>query len=478
MRVGASYPLRLLALPAALAFGLGGSGIVSRAQTATLNGKQRLLAGEPLPVNAAADYQARRLVAAGAARPTAVPGRLVVKMQPGAGDAELGTAVVHIGGRVSGRPYADFSIVTVDPDRDLSAAAADLSAQPGVLYAEPDPILYPAHVPNDPLYKYQWNLQKLGMERTWDINPGADTSLVVAIIDGGVAYLDKGNVREAPDLVGTNFVSPHDFIWDDDEPVDLDGHGTHVTGVVAERAGNGMGAASMAYNVSIMPIKVVSGFWDEVLGAPNIGTASTLAEAIRYAADNGAKVINLSLGFSDGSTAVKDAIGYAIDKGVVLAAAAGNSGGTGSPDFYPAAYGPDFDGLLAVAAVDLNLQRAYYSNINPYVEIAAPGGDTTADLNDDGYGDGILQQTLDLDLVPQGVFDQFGYFFVEGTSSATPHVSGLAALLITQGVTTPKAVEKVIERFATDEGAPGRDNDTGYGVINPRATIRGLGLSQ
>ena len=173
------------------------------------------------------------------------------------------------------------------------------------------------------------------------------------------------------------------------------------------------------------------------------------------------------------SPSVKDAILYAIDKGAFVAAAAGNSGDAGSPPFYPAAYAPSVQGLVAVGAVDFNFNRAYYSNSNDYVEIAAPGGDITADANHDGYGDGILQQTIDQQLASEGIFDQFGYFFFQGTSMSTPHVSGLAALLMNQGVTDPKAVEWAIEHFATDVGVPGRDNDTGFGVINPRNTLRG-----
>lgn len=448
-----------------------------RAQDQVLNAKQKLLAGEPLPVNLAADVQARRERAATSPRPAYAPGRVIVKLADGGVQTSLTALSARAGARVTVQPaYADFYVLTLAPDTDVVAAAAALAAEPGVLYAEPDPIAFLTYVPNDPLYQYQWNFHRLDMERTWDINQGAQSSLTVAIIDSGMAYLDSGNYRQAPELAGATFVSPHDFIWDDDTPVDLSGHGTHVAGTVGERTGNGTGVAGMAFNVSFMPIKAVSGVWDEAMGAPNVGTATIIAEAIRYAADNGAKVINLSLGFDVPVTPVKDAITYAIDKGVLVAAAAGNSGEQGSPPIYPAAYASDIEGLIAVGAVDYNFNRAFYSNSNAYVEIAAPGGDLRVDVDNDGYPDGILQQTLDLDLVAQGIFNQFAYFYFEGTSTATPHVSGLAALLMTQGVTPPRAVEAVIERFATDVGPTGRDNDTGFGVINPRATIRGLGV--
>jgi len=227
-----------------------------------------------------------------------------------------------------------------------------------------------------------------------------------------------------------------------------------------------------------MPVKAVSGDWDEALGAPNVGTASIVAEAVRYAADHGASVINMSLGFDSEVAPVRDAILYAIDKGAVVVAAAGNSGAEGSPEFWPVAYAPSIEGLIAVGAVDYNFSRAPYSNSNTYVEVAAPGGNLDADADGDGFPDGILQETLDPDSVDQGIFNEFTYLFAEGTSMATPHVSGLAALLMTQGVKSPKAVEAVIEGSATDVAPAGRDNDTGFGVINPRAAIFGSGLSR
>jgi serine protease len=449
-----------------------------RAQS-PLNALQRPMAGEPLPPNAVSNVAARKAAAASGARVRVVPGRVLVKTDGAQPSTSLAALASRVGASaVTPKAGGDFSILTLAPDADVHAVARELAAQPGVIYAEPDAIAYLSYVPNDPDYSFQWNFKKLDMERTWDINRGGESSLVVAVIDSGVAYLDSGTFREASDLVGTNFVSPHDFIWERDTPFDLEGHGTHVTGTIAQRTGNDEGVAGMAFNVSIMPIKAVSTEWDDELGSPNFGSESVIAEAVRYAADNGAKVINMSFGFDEPVTAVRDAIAYAIGKGAFVVAAAGNAGEEGSPDSYPAAYASEIDGLMAVAALDFNLQRASYSNSNAYVEIAAPGGDTSVDLNDDGYVDGILQQTLDPDRVSLGIFNEFGYFFFQGTSMATPHVAALGALLMTQGVTDPKAVEAVIKRFATDIGPAGRDDDTGFGVINPRATIRGLGISK
>ncbi len=470
---------RTIAVAAAIVAVSVGYQDVPRAQSPALNAKQRWLAGELLPIDAVANARARRATLEREPRQRFVPGRVLVKLADGVTETSLSALVSKVGGRsVTRRPFADFVVLSIDGNRDAVAVAREVAAQPGVVYAEPEWRRYPTYTPNDPLYHLQWNFQKLDMERTWDINRGAESSVIVAVLDSGVAYTTKGATRQAPDLEGTTFVSPHDFIWDDDTPVDLDGHGTHVTGTIAQRTGNDLGVAGMAFNVAIMPVKVLSGPWDEAMGAPNIGTSATLAEALRYAADNGAKVINLSLGGEGESEAERDAINYAISKGAVILAAAGNDGDIGSPPSFPAAFATEIQGLVAVAALDFNLQRAPYSNSNDYVEISAPGGDTLADLNGDGFGDGVLQQTLDPLSVDNGIFDDFGYFFFQGTSMATPHVAGLAALLMSQGVTDPKAIEAVIERFATDMGPSGRDNDTGFGVINPRATIRGLGISK
>ena len=471
--------IRIASLMLVVGATMVGLGSAPRAQVpganAARNAKQRLLAGEPLPVNMTALHDMARQ----RPKPVFAPGRVVMKLADGMTDEVATTLARHAGAYGISRPRsADFVIVSLSLDADVVEAAAALAAQPGVVYAQPDPIAVLAYVPNDPLYQYQWNFHRLNMERAWDINRGGDSSLTVAVIDSGLAYIDQGAFRQAPDLAGVTCLAPRDFIWDDETPTDMDGHGTHVAGTIGERTGNGIGAAGMAFNVALMPLKAVSGPWDEALGAPNVGTASIVAEAVRYAADHGASVINMSLGFQAEVAPVRDAIVYAIDKGAVVVAAAGNSGNEGSPEFWPAAYAASIEGLIAVGAVDYNFNRAPYSNSNAYVEVAAPGGNLDVDADGDGYPDGVLQETLDLDLVDHGIFNQFAYIFLQGTSMAAPHVSGLAALLMTHGVKAPKAVEAVIERSATDVGPAGRDNDTGFGVINPRGASYGIGLAR
>ena len=444
------------------------------------NAKQALLAGEWRPgvsSNALGTRPTRGRPVAGDERSLYVPGHIIVKFAPDVSEAAMSTLASDAGAmRITVPHHADFAYLEIPADADPAAAAARLAGRPGVIYAEPDARVFPLYTPNDPLWKYQWNLQKLDLPRAWDINQGGNTSIVVAVIDTGVAYLDQGSASKAPDLAGTTFKPGYDFVWDDDQPVDLDGHGTHVTGTVAQTTNNGEGVAGLAFNVAIMPIKALFTDWDETLGAPYPYGASTVARAIRFAADNGAKVINMSLGAFAPNSATEDALRYAVRKGVFVAVAAGNAGETDNAPLYPAVYAKDIQGVVAVAAVDEALQRASYSNVNDYVELAAPGGDVNADLNDDGFGDGVLQQTLDPDAVSSGVFNQFAYLFADGTSMASPHVAAIAALLIDQGVTDPAAVEAALERFATDLGPAGRDNDTGFGLVNPRAALRGLGL--
>jgi serine protease len=211
-----------------------------------------------------------------------------------------------------------------------------------------------------------------------------------------------------------------------------------------------------------------------------------VARGIRYAADNGAKVINMSIGRTAGgpATVVDDAIRYAISRGAFVAVAAGNTGDTGNRPSRTAESASAIAGMMAVGAVGRALERSYYSTTNAYVEISAPGGDQRRD----GGTGGILQQTLDQDLLhtytlgPQRITppraDSFGYYYYQGTSMATPHVSALAAMLMQQGITSPAAVEAAIKQFARDLGPEGVDTQYGHGLIQPRATLRGLGLAR
>jgi serine protease len=439
-----------------------------------------------------------------------VPGAVIVKFKTGTDTGGVNSVMRTVDGTHISRPsYANFDLIEIPLDADAEAIAADLRNQPEVQYAQPRYRNHPMLRPNDPMYSQQWNFPQLDMERAWDIQPAAGSDVTVAVLDTGVAFRTS-TIRYnstfpwrltstspvfpplgvvdvpfavAPELGDAKFVSPRDFIWDDNLPFDLDGHGTHVSGTIGQLTNNNTGVAGMAFNVKIMPVKVIDEVWDFVFGSPFEGTDDTVARGIRYAADNGANVINLSIGRTEGGPAVvvEDAIRYAVSRGVFVAVAAGNTADTGNAASRTAEFAPSIDGMVAVAAVSRDRARAYYSTTNVYVEIAAPGGDQ----RQHGLSGGILQQTLDEDTLhtylnayrpPRA--DMFRYLFFQGTSMATPHVSGLAALLIQQGITSPAAIEAAMKQYATDIGRAGVDSEYGAGLINPRATLRGLGLAR
>lgn len=406
--------------------------------------------------------------------------------------------------------FANFDVLTLDQGADATAVARELSERSDVAYAQPSYLRHPQFVPNDPFFTQQWNLSAIDMQRAWDINPGSTDAVIVAVIDSGLAFEDASILFEAgaftvgaaeypalgqisvpfaaaPEL-GTpdRFVAPFDFIWGDDHPVDFTGHGTHVAGTVGQLTNNGLGVAGVAFNVRIMPLKVLGDFWDFVFGATPIccgGRDADVAAAIRYAVEFGAQVINMSLGGPDPSPVIDDAMRFAVDRGVFIAISGGNSFEQDNAETFPAATADSIDGAMSVGAVDRSLTRAFYSNTGSYVEIVAPGGEQRVE----GATGGVLQQTIDAGfadtfLLPPAQygpprFDVLSFSFFQGTSMASPHVAGLAALLITQGITEPAAIEAAIKAFAVDLGPAGRDDEYGYGLINPVGTLRGLGLA-
>ena len=355
------------------------------------------------------------------------------------------------------------------PFRTIKVAAGSVvsevarySNRTDVEYAEPNYIAEAFMVPDDPYYKYQWNFKDrtmggINLEPAWDKTTGK--GVVVAIIDTGIAYENYGIYYQAPDLAGTSFVPGYDFVNHDTHPNDDNSHGTHVAGTVAQRTNNSLGAAGAASGVSLMPVKV--------LDKQGSGTHSDIADGIYFAANNGAKVINMSLGGSVGSSTLLDAIKYAHDvKGVTIAAAAGNDG-TSLPS-YPAAYD---DYVISVAATGYGGYLAPYSNYGSSIDLAAPGGDTSADKNNDGYVDGILQNTFDpVSKTPS----RFSYYFFKGTSMATPHVAAAAALVIAAGkASSPLEVQNLLQSTALDLGPTGRDNTFGWGLIDVNAALSG-----
>ena len=352
----------------------------------------------------------------------------------------------------------DARISKILPDasggRTVDEILAYYNSLPEVEYAERDAWVYALDAPNDPYYaSYQWNFQRLSVPAAWDLEQGqGDSQVVVAVIDTGI---DQG----LSDFATTSFVQGRDVVNGDDDATDDDGHGSHVAGTVAQSTGNGVGVAGFAPGVSLMAVKVLP-------PAPEYGTLSDVIEGIMWAVDNGADVINLSLGAEGSTASERDAVEYAYQNGVVVVAAAGNSEDGTDPVSYPAAY-DDF--VLAVGATQLDDSLAPYSNTGPELDVVAPGGNTGVDLDGNSEPDGILQQTI----APQSAA-RLGtnYYWFQGTSMAAPHVAGLAALMLSQDQTlTPSSVFSLIRYSADDLGDAGFDNSYGHGLINPLAAL-------
>lgn len=293
--------------------------------------------------------------------------------------------------------------------------------------------------PNDPLFKDQWNMALVGAEKAWARTRGA--GVTVAVIDTGVAFEADDKCYLARDFAGTPFAAGYDFVNHDKHPNDDQGHGTHVAGTIAETTDNGEGAAGLAFEARVMPIKVLDQ-WGS-------GTCADIADGIRYAADHGAQIINMSLGGPYPDQILRSACRYAAKKGVLIVCAAGNSGG--GPVGYPAA----FPECLAVSSVGPTGELAPYSSVGKEVAIAAPGGDKTR-----GEQYGILQNTVLTDANGERTDD---YFAFQGTSMASPHVAAAAALAMSRGIKDPEAVKQLLQKAATPRKPA---HQYGAGILN------------
>lgn len=372
-------------------------------------------------------------------------GEVLVKFRDKTSKTAINRLNAEFGAEIREDHAFNVKTISISEDRTISEMIRLYEDKPIVKYAEPNYMYHACMVPNDPLYSAQWHLHGqedgggINVELGWDIATGVGTT--VAVVDTGVA--------RGTDLQQTSFTPGYDFVNDDPDPTDYNGHGTHVAGTIAQSTNNDEGVAGVAFGATLMPVKV--------LNAEGKGEPADVADGIKYAVDNGADIINLSLGSGQSSSTIGSAIQYANSNGVLCVAASGNDG-EGEVG-YPAAY----DSVVAVGATQYDKNRASYSNYGPNLDLVAPGGNTQSDQNNDGNPDGVLQQT--------NITGVWGYEFLQGTSMATPHVSGFAALIHSNGTTNPDAIREIMRANATDLGAPGKDDQYGYGLINVGKTF-------
>ena len=384
--------------------------------------------------------------------PTAeyVPGEFLVRFKSGVSEDVISEINSKYEVSVKRTSYSGTKVLSVPKNKTVEGMVGIYSNLSEVKYAQPNHLLHGFMVPNDPLYSLQWHLDNddhggINMESAWDMSTG--NGVVVAVLDSGVAYENYGPYCQAPDLAGTTFVQGYDFVNGDTHPNDDHFHGTFVTGTIAQTTNNNYGAAGVAFDCSIMPVKIL----DNTLE----GTPADFKDGVYYAVDHGADIICAAVG-GPPSPEIESAVEYAYNNGVTVIAAAGIAG---KPPQYPAAYD---DYAIAVGATRYDETRAYYSPTGSYLDLVAPGGDLTVDQNGDGEPDGVLQQTFDGDPC------NFDFWFANGTSAAAAHVSGVAALAVATGVTGPDNVRDILQSTAEDKGAPGWDEEYGWGIVDAR----------
>jgi thermitase len=354
-----------------------------------------------------------------------VPGEVLVKFKSDTSPANVRTILSAQDARAVGKvPALGVQRLAVPEGQEWAVITA-LQQHPLVEYAEPNYIVRAVLDPNDPYFSSQWGLTKIGAPQAWDVTTGS-SDLIIAIIDSGIDL-------DHPDLSG-KIILGYDYANGDWEPDDDYGHGTHVAGIAAAWANNGLGVAGVSWSTQLMALKV--------LDERGLGSYANLADAVTYAADHGAEIISLSLGGDYDSPTLHDAVIYAHNAGCVIVAAAGNDGA--SEVLYPAKYAE----TLAIAATDSNDQRPWFSNYGPEVDVAAPG------------------------VSIYSTYFNSGYTYKSGTSMATPHVAGLAALIWSEypGYSNNQ-VEGRMERTAVDLGAAGWDPYYGHGRIDAQSAL-------
>jgi subtilisin family serine protease len=359
-------------------------------------------------------------------------------LQPDASEREAEALIASVGGRAIEhiKPLPVYRMLLARDQAEASLAA--LSARTDLVHsAELESEQVAQVVPNDPLYRtFQWNLRRIGMEQAWDLRPTA-TDVIVAVLDTGV---DMNHPDLKPNLL-TDL--GFDFLNDVPNPQDDESHGTAVAGIIGAVGNNHEGVTGVAWRVKLLPIKA--------LNAQGRGPDSAMVKAILYAADNGAKIINISSTGTRYSAALETAVKYAQDKGALVVAAAGNTGNGDNAVNYPAA----FDGVVAVAAVDDHDQLAAFSQRQTYVTLSAPGVDVPSTAWS-GAGRGL-------------------YASQSGTSIAAPHVSGAAAVL--WALRPDLAADDIASALrASADKVSGSDAGYGAGILNVARAVGNLRL--
>ena len=375
------------------------------------------------------------------------PGELLVKFDPSASAKTL-SRFRELAGAQYSRTIAgsDVQIWQVPIGSEI-ATGQMLAGQPGVILAEPN---YKIHafdtVPNDPLYYRQWAHPKMGSPAAWGYTIGS-SSVTIAVVDTGI---DETH----PDLA-SKIVPGYDFVDGDSNPHDLNGHGTHVAGIAAAATNNSEGVAGTSWGARLMPVRV--------LDASGSGYTSDLIGGILWASQQGARIINFSLGGVNYSQALQDAVNVAHNAGLLFVAAMGND--NTSVTFYPAGMA----NVLGVAATNRYDLKAQYSNTGNHCDLAAPGGDMSYYHDPDGIYSTMPTYPVDM-TTTYSYYENYDY--LQGTSQATPYVSGLAALIWSRNPSlTADEVQQLMQSTAVDLGAAGWDPIYGWGRIDVAAAV-------
>jgi subtilisin family serine protease len=339
---------------------------------------------------------------------------------------------------------------------NVKRAVERFQAAPTVAEASPNYYRYATATPNDPMFGLEWGLTKINCSAAWDREKGSP-NVVVAVVDTG-ADLDHPDLAAqllpGNDLVDMTGVAPQpgwhfegDFLTRDNVPQDEVGHGTHVAGTIAAITDNAVGVAGVTWFCRILPVRVLVRMVNNTTGqVTGIGTSSDIAAGIRWAADNGAHVINLSLSGTSDTFVERDAVAYAIAHNVVVVAAMGNEGDHAL--HFPAAY-PD---VVSVGAIDQSDHRASFSNMGPHIDVVGPGVGVRSTVWDNGYAD------------------------FSGTSMATPHVAGVAALIRSCNSTltaadTAQILRTTARNLRDQPGDPVPNDNYGFGVVDAKAAV-------